>query len=747
MPCGDLPLVSIGLPVFNGADYLEQSIQSLLDQTYPNIELIICDNASSDGTQQLCERMAASDDRIRYYRNESNIGGAKNHNMTFELSRGKYFRWAAHDDVAEPKLIERCVAVLETHDDVVLCHTDFAHIDVDGTVTDKISRNHCSSTKPYERFAAMASTEDFCEETYGVIRSEVFGRTHLQQDYTGSDRTLMSEIALYGRFVNVEEPLFRKRLHPGNVYVDWRTRMAWFGDRYKGRIVLPWWKQLADYLRVIRRVPLTSVERARCNLYMLRWIAKRSHGLARDLVFAAAMLVRSPGARMQQFTESQNWDSTSAGKISADLPRAHGRRPKRIGLMGPYGYGNLGDALVIDAVIAEVRRRNPDCVVSGFSLDPADTERRHSITSYPISRTVPRTQSNEDIGFVARSMSHLLTSPNPAARRLGRVASRVPAEFGVLASGYQALGTVDVLMACGSGQLQDSWGGGGPFSYPYTLLTKAALARLRGVEFIVVSVGAGPIDARLSKVFFRWALSLASYRSFRDEWSKQLVVDEVGIGQNDPVFPDMAFSSVVSRDRAGDASDFEAGCVVGIGPIGYCLEGRWPEADAARFAAYLDTMESFVTALFGRGYRVVFLKGEAYYDQQAIDLLIERLAARHTDLEDRILHLPVDETGGLLDAIECCDVVVASRFHNVVLSYMLGRPVLALSYQSKFESLMADFHQERFCIPIADASATTMLAKFDELIAQPDFEASVRKVVERKRKELEHQYEIIFAGL
>ena len=103
----------------------------------------------------------------------------------------------------------------------------------------------------------MASARDFCEETYGLIRSEYFAKTHLQQDYTGSDRTLMSELALYGPFHNIEEQLFRKRLHPGNEYVDWRTRMAWFGEKYKGRIVLPWWKQLFDYLAVIRRVPLT----------------------------------------------------------------------------------------------------------------------------------------------------------------------------------------------------------------------------------------------------------------------------------------------------------------------------------------------------------------------------------------------------------------------------------------------------------------------------------------------------------
>jgi glycosyltransferase involved in cell wall biosynthesis len=303
----DQPLVTIGLPVHNGDEYLTGSIESLLGQTYANIELIICDNASDDRTQEICEKFAAADDRVRYHRNEVNIGGAQNHNLTFTLARGTYFRWAAHDDLAEPELIERCVTVLEGDPDIVVCHTDFAHIDADGETPGYISRNQCGSPNAYERFATMAGARDFCEETYGVIRADIFGRTNLQQDYTGSDRTLMSEIALYGRFHNVEECLFQKRLHDGNEYIDWRTRMAWFGDKYKGRIVFPWWTQLYDYLQVIRRVPLTARDRVRCNLYMAGWVATHAHKLTKDAIVAGAMLFRSRSRRVRQFSDTENW--------------------------------------------------------------------------------------------------------------------------------------------------------------------------------------------------------------------------------------------------------------------------------------------------------------------------------------------------------------------------------------------------------------------------------------------------------
>jgi glycosyltransferase involved in cell wall biosynthesis len=304
---GAPPLVSIGLPVRNGERYLETAIDSLLAQTFSDLELVICDNASVDGTADICRRAAARDPRVRYHRNDTDIGGAANHNLTFALSRGRYFRWAAHDDLVEPELIERCVKVLETEPDVVLCHTDLAHIDADGRAIAHISRNHGTSTCPSERFATVAQARDFCEESYALIRSEVFAATRLQQPYTGSDRTLVAELALRGRFANVEECLFRKRLHPQNAYVDWRTRMAWFGDAYRGRVTLPFWIQLADYGRAVRRVPLTSGERWRCHVVMMRWVASHAHNLGKDVVVAGLTLARPRERRVRHARLTENW--------------------------------------------------------------------------------------------------------------------------------------------------------------------------------------------------------------------------------------------------------------------------------------------------------------------------------------------------------------------------------------------------------------------------------------------------------
>ena len=122
-------MISIGLPVYNGDKYLTRAIESILMQTHQNLELIISDNASNDETRDICEHYKNIDRRVRYKRNNANIGAAKNFNNTFALANGKYFRWMAHDDVCAPSYLEECVNVLEKDHSVVLCHTDIKFID------------------------------------------------------------------------------------------------------------------------------------------------------------------------------------------------------------------------------------------------------------------------------------------------------------------------------------------------------------------------------------------------------------------------------------------------------------------------------------------------------------------------------------------------------------------------------------------------------------------------------------------
>lgn len=301
------PKVSIGLAVFNGEPYLRESIESILAQTFTDFELIISDNASTDRTAEICQEYASRDPRIRYSRNPTNIGGANNENRTFELSRGEYFRWAAHDDVCAPDLVAKCVEVLERDPSIVLCYTMVTEIDDLGRIGRTISRNNASSNKPYERFTSIANSADFCEETYGLIRSEVLRRTRLQQNYTASDRTLLCEVSLYGKFYEVPEPLFFKRFHQKNIYSDWRARMAWFDPNLEGKITFPFWMQFVDYLVTIQRADVAPYVKLRCCLSMGRWLRTYGHKMGKDVLVAGYMGLHSLEWRKARHAKANNW--------------------------------------------------------------------------------------------------------------------------------------------------------------------------------------------------------------------------------------------------------------------------------------------------------------------------------------------------------------------------------------------------------------------------------------------------------
>ena len=107
------PLVSIGMPTWNRAHCIRESLDSLLGQTYQNIELIISDNASPDGTEEICRQYAKEDERVRYIRQKENIGVINNYNYVLRESRGDYFMWACDDDLWEKEFIRKLLQGFE----------------------------------------------------------------------------------------------------------------------------------------------------------------------------------------------------------------------------------------------------------------------------------------------------------------------------------------------------------------------------------------------------------------------------------------------------------------------------------------------------------------------------------------------------------------------------------------------------------------------------------------------------------
>jgi len=196
------PLVSVGLFVYNGERFIEESLRSILNQTFTDFELIISDNASADRTGEIAEAYAHRDDRIRYYLAEENMGAGWNARRVYELARGKYFKWAAVDDLMEPDLLRRCVELLESDPGCVVAHARTKEVDENGTfIKNYVTPMKTDYDDPVARFREMLlSGGDRCYQIYGVMRMSALRQIPPQGIYVNADGVLLARMSLLGRF-------------------------------------------------------------------------------------------------------------------------------------------------------------------------------------------------------------------------------------------------------------------------------------------------------------------------------------------------------------------------------------------------------------------------------------------------------------------------------------------------------------------------------------------------------------------
>lgn len=298
------PRVTIGVPVFNGEAFVEETLSSLLAQTYDDFEVLVSDNGSTDRTEEICRAYAARDPRIRYFRSDVNRGAAWNHNRLFELAQGELFKWNSADDVCAPDFLVRCVEALDHDPAAVLACGSVLEIDEFGApVASRTIPVAVTSENAVERFGRHVQLDHLCTHIYGVMRADVLRHTDRIGSYTDSDRVLLAHLALFGHFVVLPDILFFNRNHPNRsteVYVGWRARTVWFDPEAARRRLFPFWTEFFAFWRVIGRSPLTFGARARCRLVMLRWLWDyKKYLLYEDLSYYPRQWVarRVPGAK------------------------------------------------------------------------------------------------------------------------------------------------------------------------------------------------------------------------------------------------------------------------------------------------------------------------------------------------------------------------------------------------------------------------------------------------------------------
>ncbi len=269
------PKISVGIPVFNGEPYLGLAIESVLAQTCGDFELIISDNASTDGTEAICCEFAAKDARIVYIRNSHNIGAANNYNQLFHRSRGEYFRWFNADDLSSNRLHEVCLKVLEANPDAVMAYGKTDIIDGEGQLVEHYDDNlDLQQDSAAERFFQYFSVVGLTNAIYGLMRRAALARTILMGNgsFPAADINLMAELALQGKIIEIPETLFFRRMHEQASSWDRKNQtvqqLFWTGKSSK--FVLPTLKKEWAYWRAIGNCSAPSAEKLRMKVFLAR---------------------------------------------------------------------------------------------------------------------------------------------------------------------------------------------------------------------------------------------------------------------------------------------------------------------------------------------------------------------------------------------------------------------------------------------------------------------------------------------
>ncbi|HEU4930136.1 MAG TPA: glycosyltransferase family 2 protein [Candidatus Krumholzibacteria bacterium] len=288
------PRVSIGLPVYNGQAFLAHAIESVLGQSFADLELIVSDNGSTDRTRAIAEQYAARDARVRYVRSETNQGAAWNYRRAFDLARGEYFRWAPADDWFAPDSVAVCVAALDANPDAVLCYPKTSLVDKSGEVIRAYDdRLDLRSSDPAERFRLALAQIGLVNVIYGLVRTSALGKTRLMGSFVGADEVLVFELALQGKFLELPQSAFYRRIHEKAFSQMTATadKQAFFDPQTRGRFYLYLWQHYRQCLLGIAHAPVSLVTKVRAAAVLLRTAVSVRRRLWSEAVTGARRLL------------------------------------------------------------------------------------------------------------------------------------------------------------------------------------------------------------------------------------------------------------------------------------------------------------------------------------------------------------------------------------------------------------------------------------------------------------------------
>jgi polysaccharide pyruvyl transferase WcaK-like protein len=422
----------------------------------------------------------------------------------------------------------------------------------------------------------------------------------------------------------------------------------------------------------------------------------------------------------------------------------------RIALFGNFGAGNLGNEATLQAMVHNLRKLLPNAEISCICSGPENTASTYNIAAAPIRAPFPlwglATPPGEhgEPAEEANGSGSKTTTIKPHRRSKIFVGLRVPLRVCAYPwletyrwlKGIVRLKGNDLLIMTGTGML-----GGADRALHHDIFRWAVIAKLCRCKLLFVSVGGGPIRHPPSRRLVKAALALADYRSYRDASSKDYLA-AIGVDvRNDAVYPDLAFS-LPSTVMPVDHDPGRAEAVIGVGVMNYHDRSIGSWNDETMYQDYLGRIATLVSRFLERGHAVRILIGDVAYDQDVRQDLRRALQERGVNYEDgRIIDEPPYSVDGLLSQLSAVDVVVSSRFHNLLLALTLGKPVFAVSYHEKFQPLMDGVGLGGFCQDIEHINVDELIENVDRLQGNM---ASIKRQIAREtesyRTALDEQY-------
>ena len=399
--------------------------------------------------------------------------------------------------------------------------------------------------------------------------------------------------------------------------------------------------------------------------------------------------------------------------------------PKKISFFGNFGTTNFGNEASLDAMVSRIRLLFPRCEFCCICTGPENVIATHRIAAVPHTVRSARIWDREF----------------PVSKRLRMATLGLSEEIQEYVRAWRTLEGTDMLIVPGTGLLTDAFGLSG--WGPYGLLKWALVAKLRGCDVMFVSVGAGPLHSASGRRVVKWALSLAAYRSYRDAPSRELV-EATGLRvKDDGIYPDLVFG----LSPPATAAVREGRPVVGLGLMEYSEAYSTASPLRDTYERYVESLAAIVGWLLDHDYDVKLLLGDRDADTFVVDdlraaLLRERLA---TEVEERVTYCPIDSVDELLSQLSATDLVIATRFHNVLMSLLLRKPVVAISFHHKCSALMSDMGLSEYCQDINGIDAEALIATFEVLVEHADdVERTIAQRLDGARSALDEQYEALF---